>query len=108
MDVMGLEADISDDIGFCSAQVKNVSRYGIRLCEMSRKLRVRGDKFLIVISGKGHRFKIQAQSKWEDDHGIDTVIGAEIINAPWSWTVFIDTMEPAENDLWNTYNDMMA
>jgi hypothetical protein len=94
MDVQGVEAYIADDIGFCSAQVKDVSRFGICLTEMPRKLRNKGDKFLLVVSDqKGHRYKVQAQSKWETERGFDTVLGAEIKNAPWGWTDFVSTKE---------------
>lgn len=102
IDVQGLEADISDDIGFCSAQVKDISRFGICLSDMPRKLHVKGDKFLLVISGNGHRFKVQAQGKWEKEQGFDTIIGAEIKNAPWGWTEYVSTIEPVEDDVWGS------
>jgi len=100
LDVRGMEADISDDIGFCSAQVKDISRFGVCLSEIPRKLRLKGDKFLIIISDQEHRFKMHVQGRWEQEDGFDTIMGVGIINAPWSWTHFLSTMKPAEDDVW--------
>lgn len=107
MGVQGIEADIADDIGFCSAQVRDISRFGICLSDISRKLHVKGDNFLIVISCNGRRFKVYAQSKWEADEGFDKIVGVEIKNAPWAWTEFVSTMEPIEDDVWGTPSKMM-
>lgn len=106
MDVQGMEADISDDIGFCSARVKDISRFGLSLSELPRKLHVKGDKFLIVISSNGRRFKMHAQERWEAEQGFDTLLGAEIKNAPWSWTEFVSAMEPADDDVWRAAGRM--
>ncbi len=103
MDVQGMEADISDDIGFCSAHVKDVSRFGIRLSELPRKLHIKGNKFLLVISDQqGHRFKVHAQGKWVEEQGFEMVLGAEIKDAPWAWTEFVSTIEPTKNDVWGS------
>lgn len=96
-----MKADISDDIGFCTAQVKDISQFGICLTELSRKLRVKGDNFMMVLSGQGHRFKLHAQGKWEEERGTAR-LGVEIKNAPWAWTEFVSAMEPANKDVWGT------
>lgn len=101
LDVQGMEVDISDDIGFCSAQVRDISRFGVCLSEIPRKLHVKGDKFLVVISDQKHHFKMQVQSRWEKKQGFDTILGVEIKDAPWSWTEFLSTMEPADDDVWD-------
>jgi len=105
MDIQRMEADISDDIGFCSAHVKDVSRFGIRLSELPRKLHIKGDKFLMVISDQqGHLFKVHAQGKWAEEQGIDMVLlGAEIKEAPWAWTGFVSAIEPTKNDIWGFF-----
>lgn len=108
MDVQGMEADISDDIGFCSARVKDVSRFGICLSDMTRKPSVEGETFLLIISDQeGHRFKMHVQGRWEVGQGSDTVIGAEIKNAPWGWTELVSTFEPAKDDAWGSSGAML-
>ena len=102
MDVQGMEADISDDIGFCTARVRDVSRYGVCLSDMPRKLHVKDKKFLVVMSCRGHRFKVQAQSRWEAKQGLDMILGAEITNAPWAWTEFVSSMEPIQDEVWSS------
>lgn len=99
MNVQGTMADISDDIGFCSARVKDISRFGICLSHMTRKPSVKGDKFLLIISDlKGNRYKMHVQGRWEEGQGFDTIFGAEIKNAPWGWTEFVSTLEPIKDD----------
>jgi len=101
MDVQGMKADISDDIGFCSARVKDVSRFGICLSKMTRKPSVKGDYFLLIISDQNeHHYKMHVQGRWETGQGSDTIFGAEIKNAPWGWTEFISTLEPVKEDAW--------
>lgn len=90
MNAQGMEADISDDIGFCSARVKDMSRFGVCLSDMRRKPSVKGGKFLLIISDQeGHRFKMHAQGRWELERRSDTIFGVEIINAPWAWTELV-------------------
>ena len=101
LDVQGMEADISDDIGFYSARVKDISRFGICLSDIPRKLQAKDDKITIIISDQEHRFKLQVQGRWEKKEGFDTMMGTEIINAPWGWIDYLSTMEPAEDDAWS-------
>jgi len=102
MDVQGMEADISDDIGFCSAHVKDISRFGICLSDIPRKLHIKGNKFLMVVSDQqGHRFKVYAYGRWEEENGFDMILGAEIKDAPLGWTDFVSTIEPTEKDVWD-------
>lgn len=101
LDVQKMGADISDDVGFCSARVKDISRFGICLTEIPRKLHVKGNKFLVVISDQDHRFfKMQVEGRWEKAEGFDTIMGAEIKNAPWSWTELLAAMEPEDSNVW--------
>ena len=107
MEAQGMEADISDDIGFCSARVKDVSRFGVCLSDMTRRPSVRGDKFLLIISDQeGHRFKMHAQGRWEVGQGSDMLFGAEIMTAPWGWTELISAIEPVKKDPWGFSGEM--
>lgn len=105
--VPGMEADISDDIGFCSARVMDISRFGLRLDELSRKIRAKDDKFYLVVSDHaGRRFKILAQCRWEERGRFSKTIGAEITDAPWEWTEFVSAMEPEKSDGWGITEKM--
>lgn len=108
MDMREMEVNISDDIGFCSASVANISRSGICLFEMSRKLRVKNDNFLIIISVQGVRFKTHAQSRWEIEQRLDTILGVELKNIPWDWTDFVSNLEPAEDDVWSSSGRILS
>ena len=98
--MQGVHVDISDDIGFCSAKIANISRSGICLFEASRKLRVKDDNFLIVISIQGCRFKTHVQRRWSSEKRWDASLGVELKNIPWGWRNLVSTLEPIENDVW--------
>ena len=108
IDVQGVEVDISDDIGFCSAGVVNISRAGVCLCEMSRRLRVRDDSFLVIISVQGYRFKTHVWSRWNAEQNMGAVLGVELKNIPWGWTEFVTTLEPAADDVWSSHGSILT
>lgn len=109
MNAQGMEAYISDDIGFCSAQVKDMSRFGVCLSDMTRKPYVNGRKFLLIISDQeGHRFKMHAQGRWGLDRRSDKIFGVEIIDAPWAWTEQVLAKEPASDDIQGSSSWMLS
>lgn len=102
----GLEVDISDDVGFCTARVRDVSRFGICLSDMPRELHVKDGEFLLVISGQGQRFRMNGRGKWHKTEGLEKVIGVELRDTPWAWTTFISSVEPTQDDVWAGENRM--
>lgn len=108
IDMQEMEVNISDNRGFCSASVAHISRSGICLFEMSRKLRVKNDNFLIIISVQGVRFKTHALSRWGKEQRLDTELGVELKNIPWDWTEFVSNLEPAEDDVWSSSGRILS
>ncbi len=97
---VGLEIDISDRIGFSTGILKDISRFGVCITDIPRKLRTENSSFTVVISGKGKRFKLRLMPKWEIQDGLMMVTGTIIDKAPWEWTEMIMRMEPRNEDIW--------
>lgn len=105
MDVQGLNADISDGIGFFPGVVTDISRFGICMTDLPKRVNEQSKKMTVVISGHGKNFKMVARPKWSEKSGLRKVVGLEIINTPWEWTDFVMKFEPEEsNDVWDIIN----
>ena len=102
LNAVGMEIDISDRIGFSTGTLKDISRFGVCITDIPRKLHTKDSVFTVVISAKRKRFKLQLKSQWEKQDGLTMVTGAIVNNAPWQWTEMITTMEPQNDDVWAT------
>lgn len=102
LNVVGMEVDISDRIGFSTGTLKDISRFGVCITDIPRKLHTKNSFFTVVISNKGKRFKLQLKPQWEKKAGLTIVTGSIIDNAPWDWTEMIMKMEPQNDDVWVT------
>ncbi len=97
--VNNLAADISDGKGFFSGTVRDLSRYGIKLADVSRHLNSAAEQLSIVISGKDSHFKMKVRPRWTQKQAISKIIGLEIVNAPLGWAEFVMDHEPTSRDL---------
>ncbi len=100
MTVDNLLADISDGMRVFHGTVTDVSRFGLKLDEIPKKLDDRAKRLSIVVSGEGKNFKMKARPRWASRQSISKKIGIEIINAPWGWTEFVMDSEPETDDIW--------
>lgn len=102
VDVDDLTVDVSDGIGFCSGSAKDISKFGMCLVDMAKKLGTDAENLTVVISGKNRRFKMKVKPKWQEEDGLSKKIGAEIDNAPWEWTEFVLDLDDddEEKDVW--------
>ncbi len=99
--IRGLNADISDGKGFFTGRVTDISRFGMSLGEIPKKLDANADILSVIIDGKGAHFKLLMKQKWES-HTTDTskIIGGQIENSPWDWAEFVMQLEPEQDDIW--------
>ncbi|MEE4313433.1 MAG: PilZ domain-containing protein [Desulfofustis sp.] len=105
MVMSNLEADISDGKGFFSGVVNDISRFGLSITDVPKRLDRSADIYSIIVDGPGTHFKLLARPIWEEDDGSYKVIGAQIENSPWTWTEFVMRHEPeVEGDLRNKAN----
>lgn len=93
-----IQADVSDGKVFFSGSVKNLSRYGLAIGEVSRDLEQSADIYSVILDGPGTHFKLLVRPVWERDDGTTKTIGARIENSPWTWTEFIMRQESLKHD----------
>ncbi|MEE4166120.1 MAG: PilZ domain-containing protein [Desulfocapsaceae bacterium] len=95
-----IEADISDGRGFYNGTVNDISRFGISISNIPKRLDTSAEMYSIILDGPGTHFKLLARPVWEEADGVSKTIGAQIENSPWTWTEFVMRHEPLpENGL---------
>lgn len=100
MAVKNLWADVSDGKGFFSGMVTDLSRFGLRLDDVSTRLDNTTKRLSLVITGHGKNFKMLVRPRWSSREATQKSVGVEIINAPWGWTEFVMDFEPTPDDVW--------
>ena len=102
LEVHGLNADISDGIGFFPGIISDISRQGLGLSDLPQRVDDSARKMTIVVTGHGRNFKMLVRPRWSEKEGIRKKIGCEIVTIPWEWTDFVSTFEPKDDeDIWN-------
>lgn len=89
MEIANIEADISDGTGFFSGVVQDISRFGLAISDVEKRLDKSADIYSVILDGPGTHFKLLVRPVWEIDDGTKKTIGAQIENSPWTWTDFV-------------------
>lgn len=98
MEMKDVAVDISDGIGFFPGIVCDVSRFGLGIKDLPKKIDVNAQKMTIVVTSKKEHFKMRVRPRWSLQDGMRKKLGIEISNAPWGWTEFVMEFEPVTND----------
>ena len=105
MDVDGFNADISDGVGFFPGVISDVSRFGLLMRDLPKRVNDSTRKMTVVVSGNGKNFKMLVRPKWSQQTGLRKMMGFEILNTPWEWTEFVMKIEPqVDDDIWDVIN----
>ncbi len=97
-----LSFDAFDGVGFFRGDIADVSRFGICMTDLPRKMKGETRKIKVIVTGRGERFKMQVIPKWISDKGCGKTLGAEIMSPPLGWAEFIMSLEPKqEADVWD-------
>jgi hypothetical protein len=97
-----ISVDVADGVGAFQGMVSDISRFGVRLINLPKRLNGSVKKMTIVVSAKGQYFKMNARPRWYADDGATKSVGAEILKAPWGWTEFVIGFEPViHKDVWS-------
>lgn len=103
--VEGLNGDISDGAGFFPGVITDVSRFGMCMVDLPRRVNENTKRMNIVVSGHGKNFKMIVRPRWSDKSGMRKMVGFEILNTPWEWTDFVMNLEPREDrHIWDVIN----
>ncbi len=106
VDINNLNADISDGIGFFPGTISDISRSGMCMTDLPKRLNDKTNKMTVVVNGQGKNFKMLVRPKWSAETGLRKMVGFEIINTPWQWADFVKKFEtpPDEEDVWDVIN----
>ncbi len=97
-----ISVDVSDGIGVFQGFISNVSRFGIQMNDLPKRINAGTKKMTVVVSGTKSNFKMKVVPRWQAIEDARKSVGAEIINAPWSWTEFVMEHEPVqEKGVWD-------
>jgi len=105
-EISGLIADIADDKFVFDGLIEDVSVTGFKITQLPKQLELKLKKYVTVISGYKRNFKIVIKPCWakKTHNGYYQEVGFKIINPPWAWTEFIQTMLPEKEsvDVWGS------
>lgn len=99
MALQGIVADISDGKGFFSGRVHDISRFGLSLNDIPKKIDEHA-LLTIIVDGRGGHFKLRMKPCWDATAGMQKIIGGEIEQTSFAWTEFVKQFEPASDDIW--------
>lgn len=89
-----LSVDVADGVGFFRGVVSDVSRFGVCMTDLSKRLTGDANKMTIVVSGQGGHFKMKVRPRWYTHGGERKSVGVEIIDVTPDWTEFVIGFEP--------------
>ena len=89
---VAMESSISDGTKMFNGFVSNVSRNGIKLVDIPKKLDTSAS-CVAVISGKGKNFKCHMLPRWQKEDSHYKEIGFKIISPSLKWISFLKDLE---------------
>lgn len=100
IDTNCLIADISDGQGFYNGVIKDLSRSGIQVIEVPKRLDETAQQLSVVVSTREDYFKLRVRPRWSRKQDISKILGLEIVRAPLGWAEFIIDQEPPLDDFY--------
>jgi len=94
MPIKNLSADIADENGFFQGEVSDVSRFGLCMTDLPKRMNVEAKRLMVVVSGKAGHFKMKVRPRWHTCDGARRSVGVEIMTLPLGWTEFVMNCEP--------------
>ena len=88
-----LSVDIADGVGFFQGMVSDVSRFGICMTDLPKRINGDAEKMTIVVSGRAGHFKMNVRPRWYTQGGARRFVGVEIMDVPRDWIEFVMNFE---------------
>ncbi len=98
MAMKGLSVDVSDGSGFFQGFVTDISRMGLSMADLPKRLHGDAKIMTVVVSGQDCNFKMSVRPRWYTHGGVRKAVGAEILSAPWGWTEFVMGFESVDEE----------
>ncbi len=97
LNTAGMEVNISDRFGFSTGTIKDISRFGVCIADLPRKLQTKDNIVVAIISANGQQYKLLLKPQWEKQDGLTIVTGTKIDGVPRDWMQMILQMEQSYN-----------
>ena len=88
-----LWVDIADGFGFSQGVVSDVSRFGICMTGMPKRLNEDAERMTVVVSGNVGRFTMNVRTKWYTHGDARRFVGVEILDVPKDWIELVMNFE---------------
>ena len=85
--------DIADGVEFSQGVVSDVSRFGICMTGMPKRLNGDAEILTVVVSGDAGSFIMNVRPKWHTHGDARRFVGVEIMDVPRDWTEFVMNFE---------------
>jgi hypothetical protein len=95
-----MAADISDGKGFFSGMVHDISRFGLSLYDVPRKIDAQSGFLTVIVAGQRDHFRLQIKPCWEKTAGLEKIIGGRIEEGSFAWSEFVMRLEPGNDNIW--------
>ena len=109
VDSTHLSIDISDGVGVSSGGAVDISRIGMCLVNLSKRIRRDSELYTVVATtSDGRVFKFKVRPRWEETGLSSKTLGVEIENPSTKWIEYVKSLEPTadrENDAWASVKD---
>jgi hypothetical protein len=104
MTIKDISVDVAVGAGVFRGMISDISRFGVCMTDLPKRLNGSVKKMTIVVSAKGQHFKMNVKPRWYTEGGVTKSVGSEILNPPWGWTEFVMVFEPAiQKDVWDKF-----
>lgn len=77
-----MRIDVSDGIGCCSGEVRDISRLGMCLVDLAKRVGRDTDAYTVVASKDGKHFKFRVRPRWQVAGQLNKKMGVEIHDVP--------------------------
>jgi hypothetical protein len=93
-----LSVDINDGKGFFQGRVTDISKTGLCMDELPKRINAETKKLTVVVSGRRDHFRLVVCPKWYINGNAIKTIGGEILTSSWTWEDFVSRLEPLSID----------
>lgn len=96
--VQGMSIDVSDGMGCCSGEVRDISRLGMCLVDLAKRLGRDTAAYTVVASKEGQNFKFRVRQRWEKAGRLTKDMGVEINEVSEQWTEYVMSLESQQEE----------
>ena len=91
-----MEITLSDRVGFSNGTVKDISRFGVCVTDLPRRLEPENENITAIVITQDKRFRFDLNPLWEKQDGLTMAMGTTISHVPREWVELVCQLESAK------------